>query len=399
MDKIRADFPALNQKQKIIYFDNACMTLRPKQVIDKLREYYEEYPGCAGRSHHKIAQRVTSEVDNARKLLRKSFNARKQEEIVFTKNCTEAINLVANSLKLERGDMVLSTDKEHNSNLMPWQILAKNKGILHKVVKSAEDNTFDMDAFEKMLDGNVKLVSMVHTSNLDGVTIPAKEIIKLAHKHGAKVLLDGAQSAPHKEIDLKKLDVDFFACSGHKMCGPTGIGMLYGKAEHLERLDPFIVGGETVVETTYDSYELEKPPERFEAGLQHYAGIIGFGAAVQYLDKVGKKNIEKHEVKLNKVISEGLLSDPKLSLIGPKDAVLRGGVFSFNVKGMSPHDVALSLDNSRNIMIRSGAHCVHSWFNAHKLQGSARASLYLYNTEEEAQSFVQEVKKILKYLG
>ncbi len=388
VEKIRKDFEVLDKN--VVYLDSACMALKPKQVIEKVNEYYKEYPGCGGRSYHKIGKRVTEEVENSRKIIKKFLNVKKGD-IIFTKNTTEGINLVANSFGFKKGDKILTTDREHNSNLLPWQLLSK-KGIKHSVVESKENFTFDLDRFNNMVKG-ANLVSFVHTSNLDGYTLPIKEIIKIAHENDCLVLLDGAQSAPHKEVNIKKLDVDFFAFSGHKMLGPTGIGALYGKKELLEDLNPFIVGGETVVETTYDDHEFEKVPYRFEAGLQHYAGIVGFGEAAKYLMKVGRKNIEKHEIKLQKFIIDGLKDIKKIKMVG---AIVDSGIFNFNVDDMSPHNVAMILDETDNVMIRSGAHCVHSWFNKHKLQGSARASLYLYNNKEDCERFVKAMNKVIK---
>ena len=389
-ERIREDFPFFQKNKHAIYFDNACMSLKPKQVIDAVIKYYSEYPGCGGRSVHRISNRVTEEFERSRRTTAKFFNAKKPEEIIFTKNTTESINLVARSLGINKTDTVLTTDKEHNSNLLPWQVL----GCRHIPLNSKGDNTFDMQAYEEALEKNkIKLVSMVHTSNLDGTTVPAKEIIKKAHKQGALVLLDAAQSAPHKKIDVKELDVDFLACSGHKMLGPTATGILYGKKKLLEELKPFIVGGETVTDSTYETYTLEEIPHRFEAGLQHYSGVIGLGEAVKYLQNVGLENIQKHEEALNKIITEEV--GERVNLIGPKDFSLRGGVYSFNIKGMTPHSIAIMLDSGYSIFIRSGAHCVHSWFNKHHLPGSARVSLYLYNTEEEAKKFVDAVKKMI----
>lgn len=400
IEKIRQDFPVLAKPKPPIYFDNACVTLKPKQVIAAINRYYNEFPACGGRSLHRMGRMVTEEVEKARVAVQKFFGAKNPKEIVFTKNTTEGINLVAHSLGLKAGDTVLTTDKEHNSNLLPWQVLAKEKGIRHIIVPSRPDNTFDLLAFAKALENkNVKLVSMVHTSNLDGVTIPAKEIIEHAHDAGALVLLDAAQSAPHREIDVRKLDVDFLACSGHKMLGPSGTGILYGKYHLLEQLSPFMVGGDTVIDTTYTSATMEKPPERFEAGLQDYAGIIGLAEAARYLSAVGLKNIAAHEVELNKRITEGTKNVAGLKIIGPVDPALRSGIFSFNIAGMDPHDIAMLLDRSANIAIRSGAHCVHSWFNAHGIKGSARASMYLYNTPAECDMFVSELAKIAKFIS
>jgi len=378
------------------------MSLRPVQVIDAVNDYYRNFPACAGRSSHKLGRQVTEEVGKAREVIKKFFNAKSSKEVVFTKNTTEAVNLVANSFDLKKGDVVVTSDREHNSNLMPWQILKQTKGIVHEIVKSNPDNTFNIDNFREIIVNNknkIKLVSVVHTSNLDGYTLPAKEIIKISHDNSALVMLDAAQSAPHKDIDVRKLDADFLACSGHKMLGPSGIGALYAKHHLLEKMSPFMVGGDTVINTTYDSFQLEEPPEKFEAGLQHYAGIIGFGAAAKYLMKIGRKNIGKHEIKLNKIVTNDFNDVKNIEIIGPKDPELRSGIVSFNIKNIDPHEVAGMLDASANIMVRSGMHCVHSWFNAHDIKGSARASFYLYNTKEEAKLLVEEIKKIVKVVG
>jgi len=402
VEKIRADFPVLNEKIKgksIIYFDNSCMSLRPKQVVEAMDEYYYKYPGCAGRSIHKFGEKVTEKYEEARRKIAKFLNAKADNEIVFTRNTTEGINLVANSFWFKPGDVVMTSDREHNSNLLPWQMLVKKSGIKHEIVYSAPDTTFDLGEFErkvKDIGDRLKLVSIVHTSNLDGYTIPIIEVIQIAHKAGALVMADGAQSVPHKKIDVRKLDLDFLAFSGHKMMGPSGMGVLYGKYELLEKLQPFLVGGDTVKDTTYDSCIFLNPPEKFEAGLQNYAGAIGLAVAAEYLEKVGMENVEKHETKLNEIITAGIKDIKGISILGPADPKMRGGIISFNIKDMFPHDIAIMLDDVANIMIRSGAHCVHSWFNAHSIRGSARASLYLYNTKEEAEVFIEKLKDISK---
>ncbi len=375
VNKIREDFPLL--KKNIIYFDSACMSLRPRQVIDKIKEYYEEYPACGGRSMHKLSNKVDDEVDNARNIIKKFIGAKKDKEIIFTKNATESINLLSNSFSFNK---VLLTDREHNSNLLPWQ-RHKKYGIF-KI-----NSGFNLEKFSDAVKG-YDFVSFVFTSNLDGYTIPAKEIIKIAHENNAKVHLDAAQTIPHQEVDVRKLDVDFLSFSGHKMLGPSGIGVLYGKEDLLQQMKPFLIGGETVVNSTYDSFEIEKLPNRFEAGLQHYAGIIGLGAAAKYLDKIGLNDIHDHEVRLVKAInSEGL------KLVGiDKDR----GIFNFNIPGVNYHEVASILDASKSILIRSGAHCVHSWYNANSIQGSARASFYLYNTLDEIRIFNEELEKLKK---
>jgi len=397
LEEIRADFKILNGDKKPIYFDSACMSLKPNSVVEAVNDYYYNFPACAGRSSHKLGEEVTRKVRETRLAVSKFINADSEREIIFTRNTTEALNLLANSLDLQKGDVVLITDKEHNSNLIPWLILKEKKGIEIRIIYSKEDNTFDLEKFSQFVQG-AKLVSIVHTSNLDGVTNPVKEIIEIAHKNNALVILDAAQSIPHRKIDVKDLDVDFLAFSGHKMLGPTGTGVLYGKYKLLEKLSPFIVGGETVEYSTYETYKMLPAPEKFEAGLQNYAGIIGLGEAVKYLGKIGFDNIAEHELKLNAYITNEILKIPKIKIIGPKEPEKRSGIINFYIDNTDMHQVALMLDNMANIAIRSGQHCVHSWFNNKKIENSARVSLYFYNTMEEAELFIINLKKIVKIL-
>lgn len=402
IQKIRQDFPILQDgigKKSIVYFDTACQSLRPKPVIEAINQYYLQESACSGRSMHQLAAAVTRNVDQSRNNLAKFFNAAKKEEIVFTRNTTEGINLVSNSIGLKAGDVVIISDKEHNSNLIPWQMLSKKQGVVVKVILSRPDNTFDLDAYDNLLAGQqVRLVSIGYTSNLDGVSIPAEEVIKKAHHKGALVLLDVAQTAPHRKINVKGLDVDFLALSGHKMLGPSGTGVLYGKYQLLEQMDPFLVGGDTVANSTYTSCEFLPPPEKFEAGLQDYAGIMGLGAAVKYLQGIGFETIQKQESLLNEYVTNEIKDIPGLKIIGPADFRLRGGIVTFYVEGLDSHRIALMLDQMANIQVRSGQHCVHSWFNAHQLKGSVRVSFYFYNTLKEAELFVNNLKKIRKVL-
>ena len=401
LKKIRQDFPILqeaNGHKPVVYFDTACQSLRPKPVLDAINQYYLKSSACSGRSMHKLAAEVSRSVDEARQTVAKFLGAAKKEEIVFTRNTTEGINLVANSFALLKGDVVLIGDKEHNSNLIPWQTLARKKGILVKIVPSNADGTFNLEAFDKALDKSVKLVSLGWTSNLDGVSIPAAEIIQRAHQIGSRVLLDAAQTAPHQKINVKGLDVDFLALSGHKMLGPSGTGVLYAKYSLLEEMEPFLVGGDTVATSTYETCEFLPPPEKFEAGLQDYAGIMGLGAAAKYLQEVGFDAIQKQETLLNQQITAEIKDLPRLKLIGPADPRLRGGIVTFYMEGIDSHRIAMMLDQMASIMVRSGQHCVHSWFNAHKIAGSVRASLYFYNTSEEAALFAANLKKIGKVL-
>lgn len=395
INRVRKDFPILGRDingKPIIYFDNACQTLRPTQVINKINEYYNEYPACVGRSNHKLGERAAKEVSEARKRVSKFFNV-KESEIIFTRNTTEGINLISHAFKLNGGESVLISDKEHNSNLIPWLMLRK-KRINVKFFRFG-----DLEDFQDKIDSTVKLVSTAHVSNMDGTSQQIEKIAKISHDHNAFVLVDAAQSAPHKQIDLKKLGADAVSCSGHKMLGPSGTGILYLSEKSMGNMDLFMTGGETVVNSTYDDVVFEKMPHRYEAGLQNYAGIIGLGEAVEYLKKIGMNNIESHERKLNEIITKGLESEigKGIQLLGDAKPESRSGIFSFNLSGMTYHEVSLLLDKTSNIMIRSGQHCVHSWFNANKIDGSARASLYLYNTEEEAKTFVESVKKLSSF--
>jgi cysteine desulfurase / selenocysteine lyase len=401
LKKIRQDFPVLQEsagKKPPIYFDTACQSLRPRVVLEAINQYYTQSSACSGRSMHRLAADVSQRVDQARAQLQKFLGAAKKEEIVFTRNTTEGINLVANSLGFQAGDGVIISDKEHNSNLIPWQTLARRQGVEVRIAPTCADGTFDLPAFEKLLQGRVRLVALGHSSNLDGVTIPAEEIIKKAHKAGALVLLDGAQSVPHHKLNVRSLDVDFLAFSGHKMLGPSGMGVLYAKYALLEQMEPFLVGGDTVASSTYTTCEFLPPPEKFEAGLQDYAGILGLGAAAKYLGEIGFDAIQKQELLLNQAITSGIQSLPGLKLIGPADPALRGGIVTFYIEGIDSHRIALMLDQMAGITVRSGQHCVHSWFHARGLRGSVRASLYFYNTLDEAALFISNLQKIRKVL-
>lgn len=381
-DKARKHFPILDNL-KGIYLDSACMSLKPRQVIEKMNEYYLEYPACAGRSVHKFGRKLEEEIAKARHEIAKFINC-KDNEIIFTKNATESLNLVANSFGLKKGDEVIITDKEHSSNIIPWLKLNKEMGLKVVIWEEGKD-------LEKLFTSRTKLVSIVHVSNLDGKENDIARIAKIAHKRDVKILVDACQSVPHLNVNVKKLDCDFLAFSGHKMLGPTGTGVLYGKMKELEGLKEFIVGGETVIDTTYDDYKVEEIPARFEAGLQNYSGILGLGEACRYLNKIGMNKIRRHEEKLNKIVLNGLKDIKGIEIIGSN-----GGIFNFNIEGMTAHEVAKILDSGYGIMVRSGRHCVHEWYNKHKINGSVRASFYLYNTEDDAKKFADAVKEISK---
>ncbi|MBI2627478.1 aminotransferase class V-fold PLP-dependent enzyme [Candidatus Nomurabacteria bacterium] len=398
-DKIRADFSILKKKNGAtpIYFDSACMSLKPDKVVETMNDYYFNYPACAGRSSHKMGDKVTKKIKETRQLIAKFINANSENEIIFTRNTTEGINLLANSFGFKKGEVVLISNKEHNSNLVPWLLLRDKIGIIVKIIPTNEDGTFNLNSLPSLIKG-AKLLSIVHTSNLDGVTNPAKEIIKIAHQNNVLVFLDAAQSIPHQKINVQDLEVDFLAFSGHKMLGPTGTGVFYGKYQLLEKLEPFMVGGDTVLSSTYENYKFLPAPEKFEAGLQNYAGIIGLGEAVRYLSQFDFNDIREQELKLNSYITAELQKIPQIKIIGPQDAQDRSGIIDFYIDDTDMNKFAIMLDEMANISIRSGQHCVHSWFNGKKIFNSARVSLYFYNTMEEAETFIANLKKIIKIL-
>ena len=399
----REDFPTLCGDNPPAYLDNACMTLRPRPVIDAIRSYYEETPGCGGRSVHRYATEVSRKMSNCRNKMGKMFNARETGEIIFTKNATHSLNQVAKGLSWEKGDIVLTSDREHNSNLVPWLQLEEEKGIDHRVVYSKPDNTFDLEAFEAACadaGSKLKMVSLSHVGNLDGIAIPVKEATRIAKDYGAMVCIDGAQSTPHMKVDVQDLGIDFMAFSIHKMMGPSGMGGLWGRMELLENMRSITSGGSTVDTSHYDSLTWSKPPARFEGGLGNYAGILGTNAAIDYISEIDLDAVHEHEVSLNKVMTSILKDVDGMRIIGPEDATKRGGICSILFDTIDSHDIAILLDEAADVMVRSGMHCVHSWFNGKGLdRGSLRASAYLYNTEDEVRLFAETLVEAVEALG
>jgi len=389
-ERVRGDFPAL-RGGGLVYFDNACMALRPASVVDALAAYHAEYPACGDRSLHRLGRRVDEEVALAREAARRLLHARHVEEVVFTPNTTYGINLVAHSFPFAAGDVVVGSDQEHNSNLLPWLALARH-GVRHRAVPFG-----DLDALRAALTPEVKLVAMVLASNLDGASIDAGAVIDLAHRRGVPVLLDAAQAVPHRAVDVRALDVDFLACSGHKMLGPSGTGILYGKRERLARLQPTLVGGGTVVDSTLEGATYRDAPERFEAGLQNYGGIAGLRHAIEYLERIGRDAIADHERRLTEVLDAGIRRIPGVTVLGPPPD-RRGGITSFTLAGADVHQVCMLLDRSAGIAVRSGQHCVHSWFARRSLAGTVRASLYFYNTLGEVETFCAALESVRRVL-
>ena len=401
--KFRQDFPTLEGENPPIYLDNACMTLRPKPVIEAIRSYYEESPGCGGRSVHRYATTVSRKMMNCRKKMADLFNANESNEIIFTKNATHSLNQVAKGLSWNKGDVVLTTDREHNSNLVPWLQLEEEQGIDHRVIKSNDDNTFNLENFENACaeaGSNLKMVSLSHVGNLDGIATPVKHAAKIAKDFGALVCIDGAQSTPHMKVDVQDLGIDFMAFSIHKMMGPSGMGGLWGRMDLLEGMRSITSGGSTVDTSHYDSLTWSKPPARFEGGLGNYAGILGTSAAIDYISNIDLDAVHEHEVSLNRVMTSILKDVNGLRIIGPEDPSQRGGICSILLDNIDAHDIAILLDEAASVMVRSGMHCVHSWFNAKGIdRGSLRASAYLYNTEDEVKLFAETLVEAVEALG
>lgn len=403
LERCRDDFPTLHSEAAPAYLDNACVTLKPQTVVDAINRYYTQTPGCGGRSVHRYGTAVSKAVNDARTKLGAFINASSVDEVVFTRNATHSINQIAHGLAWEHGDVVLTSDREHNSNLVPWLQLEREQGIDHRVVKSHADNSFDLEAFERACDeaGNrLKMVAMSHVGNLDGVEIPIAEVTKIAHDHGALVAVDGAQSTPHMNVDVQALDIDFLSFSIHKMCGPSGMGGLWGRYDLLDGLRTIQSGGQTVTHATYNEPSWAPPPSRFEGGLGNFSGMMATGAAIDYLAQLDMAEVYAHEVRLNRIMTDGVKDLPGMNIIGPEDPSKRGGICSMLLEHLPVHEVALLLDEVAGVMVRSGQHCVHSWFaDQNKPEGSLRASAYLYNTEEEVRLFVDTLTEIVHTLG
>ena len=398
VDAIRRDFPTVRSGQGI-YLDSACQSLRPDSVIRAITDYYENYPACGGRSVHSMATKVSMAMDDARETLASFFGTDDPDCYIFTKNCTEGLNTAAYGLGLGRGDVVVTTDAEHNSNHVPWLFLRENMGVRRRIVKSDAEGRFDLEAFHKAMSRDVKVVSVQHASNVTGCSVPVKAVTEIAHDFGATVVIDGAQAAPHMPVDLKRIDADVYCMSIHKMLGPSGMGVMYGKREVLERMRPLALGGGTVGLATYESVNLAPIPDKFEAGLHDYAGIVGIKAALDYLSGVGMEEVMRWDQTLMERILSNLEDVRNLHVVGPRDAPSRGGVFSFNIDGLGAHDIAMMLDSMAGVMIRSGMHCAHPFYVSRGIDGSARASTYIYNTPEEIDVFTDTVRHIAETFG
>ena len=398
VQKIREDFPLLSRELRpglpLIYLDSAATSQKPKVVIEAMSRYYESMNANIHRGIHKLSEEATYAYENAREKIADFINAPSAEELIFTRNTTESINLVANSWGrtfLNAGDLVLLTEMEHHSNLVPWQILANQLSLRLEFIPVTPQGLLDLDEFEKLLIQEPKLLALTHMSNVLGTVNPVEEMLAQAKSAGAVTLVDGAQSVPHFPVDLSKLDADFYAFSAHKMVGPTGIGILYGRHEMLEEMPPFLGGGEMIKRVELRSFKANDLPHKFEAGTPAIAEAVGFGAAVDYLSQIGMAEVEKQERILTGYALEKLSGIPDLHILGPgiED---KGGVISFYLEGIHAHDVAQVLD-SEGIAVRAGHHCAQPLHVKFNLPATARASMYFYNTEDEIDRLVTGLDK------
>ena len=399
VEKIRRDFPILNSG--IIYLDNAASSLTPEPVVQKMLEFYHDYRANVERGIHRLSQRASEEYEKARAKVGDFINAESENEIIMTRNATEAINLVANGLNWEKGDKIVTSLIEHHSNFIVWIRLKKRCGVNLEIVRPNKQGLFNIADFEKAIDDKTKLVAITHVSNVLGVITPVEEIAKIAHEHDAHLLVDGAQSVPHFRMNVQKIGCDYLAFSGHKMLGPTGVGVLYARNDLLDNMEPLSIGGGTIHDVGLDHYELAESPMKFEAGTPPIAEAIGLGAAVDYLKGVQLENIQAHERELVKRMYRGLVDVPGSEVYGPEKPEQRTGIVSFNVGDLNPHDIALALDVSADIMVRSGHHCCLPLTKEllKRREGTVRASLYLYNTQEEVEKLVSTVDEIARSLA
>ncbi len=404
VNEVRKDFPIFQRETqpgtRLVYLDSTATSQKPLSVLDAMDNYYRCSNANIHRGVHTLAEEATTLYEQAREKIAKFINAPSARQIIYTRNTTESINLVAYTwarANLKAGDLVILTEMEHHSNLVPWQMLQMERGLELDFIPVTEDGLLDLDAYKSLLSRSPKLVSFTHMSNVLGTINPAAEIIHLAHAAGAITLVDAAQSVPHLKVDVQALDADFLAFSAHKMCGPTGIGALYGKAELLESMPPFLGGGDMIKEVHLRSFRTNTLPHKFEAGTPAIAEAVGFGAAVDYLTSLGMETIAAHEHEITEYALEKLEEVPGVRLFGPS-ADKKGGVAAFTFDGIHPHDVAQILDRD-GIAIRAGHHCAQPLHEKFGIPATSRASFYLYNTKDEVDMLVNGIYKVREMFG
>jgi cysteine desulfurase/selenocysteine lyase len=401
IQRIREDFPILKRRvngKPLIYFDNAATSQKPSVVIDALDNYYREINANIHRGIHKLAEEATLAHEESREKVAKFINANRTEEIVFVRNATEAINLVAHTwgrANIGTGDKIVLTIMEHHSNIVPWQLLAREKNAKIEFIKIDKEGFLVQNEIQEMIDDGTKLVCVTHASNVLGTINPIGEIAKIAHKRGALLLVDAAQSVPHMRVNVKEVDCDFMAFSGHKMLGPTGIGVLYGKSRHLEDMPPFLGGGEMIREVHTTGASWKELPYKYEAGTPNIAGAIGLGAAIDYLRKIGMENVHEHEKDITDYALGKMSQIDGLVIYGPRDVEQRVGVVSFNLGDIHAHDLASIMDEE-GVAIRSGHHCAQPLMEFLGIPATSRASFYIYNTKEEVDAFTNVLEKARK---
>jgi cysteine desulfurase/selenocysteine lyase len=391
---LRQDFPILFQQvndEALVYLDNAATTQKPKAVLEQLRAYYEQDNANVHRGVHTLAERATKSYEQAREKARAFIHAKETAEVLFTRGTTTGLNWVAQSygeLAVEAGDEIVISYMEHHSNVIPWQQLAKRKGAVLKYIELTEEGFLDLDSAHQQITDCTKIVSIAHASNVLGVINPIKELAEIAHQHGAVMVVDGAQAIPHMPVDVQALDADFYAFSGHKMCGPTGIGVLYGKRSLLEKMNPIEFGGEMIDFVHLQDSTWKELPWKFEAGTPNIAGAIALSAAIDYLSEIGLEAIHRHEAELVQYVLPKLQAIEGLTIYGPQNPAEHTGVIAFNFDGLHPHDVATALD-MEGVAVRAGHHCAQSLLTYLNVAATARASFYLYNTKEDADRLVE----------
>ena len=402
-EDLRTDFPVLERKVRdgkdLVYFDNAATTQKPNQVIDAITNYYRNHNSNIHRAVHALAEESTEAFEMTRDKVAKFLNIQDRQEIVFVKGTTEAINLVAYAWGRENvneGDIVVTTEYEHHSNIVPWQLLTQEKKAKLKYIDIDENGELILEQLDEYLEtGKVKLVTFSHMSNVLGTITNTQQIISKCKNAGVKTLVDGAQSVPHMKVNLSTLDCDFFAFSAHKMLGPTGVGVLWAKKEILEKMQPFLGGGDMIREVHKYETTWNDLPYKFEAGTPNIADVIGFATAIEYLEKIGMENIRNHEVELTKYALEKMTKIKGITLYGTKDMEMRGGVISFNFNDVHPHDVATIIDKE-GVAIRSGHHCAQVLMEKLNVAATNRASFYIYNTKEEVDKLISSLEKVAK---
>jgi cysteine desulfurase/selenocysteine lyase len=397
VEKVRADFPALHQEahgHPLVYLDNAATTQKPRAVIDAVRTFYERDCSNVHRGVHLLSQRATVAYEQARTAIKNHIGANDSREIVFTRSTTEGINLVAASFvrpRLEAGDEVLISNMEHHSNIVPWQLLCEERGAVLKVIPINDDGEIILEEYEKLLSDRTKIVGIVHVSNALGTINPVREMVELAHSRGIPVLVDGAQALPHLTVDVRELDCDFFVCSAHKAYGPTGIGAVYGKREHLLEMVPYQGGGDMILSVSFDGTTFNEPPHRFEAGTPNIEGAIGFAEALKYLDGLGLESVAAHEADLLASATDAVLEVPGVRLVG--SAQHKASVLSFVMDGVHPHDIGTILD-TEGVAVRAGHHCAQPVMARYGVSATVRASFGMYNTAREIDALVAGLKKV-----